>query len=247
MIEGRNDQGRNDRAARVASPARGYNAPMPAFSHQAHQDAVAQWFLRPAGQAVLDSECTVVADALAAHPVAGLPWLWLAPTLAAELPEGRGLRLSLANDGWRGPIRCRLPLPLASESLGAVVVQHVFGEDRGEAVALIEECARLLVPGGRLALLAMNPLSPYRLRWRGTGQPARDASFWRQLLADAGLTPEQRVQGIGPQWSPTVSPGLQSGAGLRAAYLQRAEKRAFPMTPMRLRQPMALADGVPAA
>ncbi len=224
-----------------------YNAPMPAFSHQAHHDAVAQWFLRPAGQAVLDSECTVVADALAAHPVAGLPWLWLAPTLAAELPEGRGLRLSLANDGWRGPIRCRLPLPLASESLGAVVVQHVFGEDRGEAVALIEECARLLVPGGRLALLAMNPLSPYRLRWRGTGQPARDASFWRQLLADAGLTPEHRVQGIGPQWSPTVSPGLQSGAGLRAAYLQRAEKRAFPMTPMRLRQPMALADGVPAA
>ena len=36
--------------------------------------------------------------------------------------------------------------------------------NRGQSVALIEECTRLLVPGGRLALLALNPLSPYRLR-----------------------------------------------------------------------------------
>ena len=35
--------------------------------------------------------------------------------------------------------------------------------------------------------------------------------------------------------------------GLRAAYLLRAEKRAFPMTPMRLRKPLALSDGVSAA
>jgi SAM-dependent methyltransferase len=220
---------------------------MPALSHPAQHNAVTQWFLRPAGQAVLDSEHTVVADSLTAHPVVGLPWLWLAPTLTAELPDGRGLRLSIADDGWRGPIRCRLPLPLASESLGAIVLQHVLGEDRSEVVALIEECARLLVPGGRLALLALNPLSPYRLRWRGTGQAACDPSTWRHLLSEAGLTPEHVAQGVGPQWSPTASPALQSGQGLRAAYLQRAEKRAFPMTPMRLRKPMALSDGVSAA
>lgn len=204
-----------------------------------------QWFLLPAGQAVLDSEQTVVADALAAHPVVGLPWLWLAPTTVAEPPAGRGLRLSPAGDGWYGPIRCRLPLPLASESLGAVVLQHV-GDAPIETAALIEECTRLLVPGGRLSLLAMNPLSPYRLRWRRAGMSAHDPSTWRRLLADAGLSPEPVAHGVGPQWSPTASPSLQSGPGLRAAYLQRAEKRAFPMTPMRLRKPLALSDGVSA-
>lgn len=220
---------------------------MPALSHQAKHDAAKQWFLLPAGQAVLDSEHTVVADALAAHPVVGLPWLWLAPTLTAEIPEGRGLRLMRSGDGWQGAIQCGMPLPLPSESLGAVVLQHVLGDDRDDAAALIEECARVLVPGGRLGLLALNPLSPYRLRWYGSGQSASDPSTWRRLLSEAGLTPEPVAQGVGPQWSPTASPSLQSGPGLRAAYLQRAEKRAFPMTPMRLRKPMALSDGVPAA
>ena len=209
-----------------------------------------QWFQLPAGQAVLDSEHIIVADALAAHPVVGLPWLWLAPTVAAESPAGRGLRLSPTGEGWQGPIRCRWPLPLASESLGAVVLQHVGDAPINgpiDAVALIEECARVLVPGGRLSLLGMNPLSPYRLRWRRTGLSAHDPSTWRRLLTDAGLAPEPVAQGVGPQWSPTASPSLQSGPGLRAAYLQRAEKRAFPMTPMRLRKPLALSDGVSAA
>ena len=55
------------------------------------------------------------------------------------------------------------------------------------------------------------------------------------------------AQGIGPQWSPTASPTLQSGVGLRAAFLQRAEKRALPITPIRPRLPLAIAEGVPAA
>ena len=206
-----------------------------------------QWFALPAGRAVLDSETTVVADALAAHPVIGLPWLWLSPLLAGESPEGRGLRLAASGPGWSGAIRCGLPLPLASESLGAIVLQHVPGEGPGEAAALLEECVRLLVPGGRLALLALNPLSPYRLRWRGRRLIARDPIVWRRRMADAGLTPEPAAQGIGPQWSPTASPTLQSAAGLRAAFLQRAEKRAVPMTPIRPRLPLAIAEGVPAA
>jgi SAM-dependent methyltransferase len=218
---------------------------MPALSHSAQIETAAQWFLRPQGQAVLESELTVVADALAAHPVVGLPWLWLAPTPAAELPQGRGLRLSNAETGWRGAIHCGLPLPLASESLGAVVLQHVLSDDRDEALVLIDECVRLLVPGGRLAILAMNPLSPYRLRWRRSAISAQDPARWRRALADAGLTPEATAQGLGPQWSPTASPSLQAGPGLRASYLQRAEKRASPITPIRQRKSLVLADGAP--
>lgn len=220
---------------------------MPALSHPLPSDAALQWFLQPAGQAVLDSEHTVVADALTAHPVTGLPWLWLAPAASGEPPNGCGLRLVASGTGWSGTVRCRLPLPLPSESLGAVVLQHVPGEGPGEAAALIEECARVLVPGGRLALLALNPHSPYRLRWRGRRLVARDPAVWRRRMADAGLTPEPTAQGIGPQWSPTASPALQSGAGLRAAFLQRAEKRALPITPIRPRLSRAIADGVPSA
>ena len=39
----------------------------------------------------------------------------------------------------------------------------------------------------------------------------------------------------------------QQGPGLRAAYVLCAEKRSTPLTPLRLRPPLRLADGVPAA
>src|SRR3546814_16338105 len=83
----------------------------------------------------------------------------------AEVP-GCGLRLQSGLAGWTGDVRCALPLPLANESVAAVVLQHV--EARGaEADALVQECARVLVPGGRLVLYALHPLSPWRWRWAG--------------------------------------------------------------------------------
>lgn len=204
------------------------------------------WYLLAAGRAVLESEQTAVADALAAHPVVGLPWLWLSPVADGERPDGRGLRLTGSASGWTGAIVCSHPLPLASESLGAIVLQHLCFAGPDERTRLVEECARLLVPGGRLAVLALNPLSPYRLRLRRGRPCAEDPATWRRWMTDAGLTPEASAQGIGPQWSPVASPSLQSGPGLRAAYLQRAEKRAIPLTPVRQRKSLTLADGVPA-
>src|SRR3546814_13939965 len=69
--------------------------------------------------------------------------------------------------------RCRLPLPLASESIGVVVLQHVAAPGRSRR-ELFEECARVLAPGGRLWVFALNPLAPYRWRWRGTGLGASE-------------------------------------------------------------------------
>lgn len=204
------------------------------------------WYLLAAGRAVLESEQTAVADALAAHPVVGLPWLWLSPVADGERPDGRGLRLTGSGSGWTGAVVCGLPLPLASESLGAIVVQHPCFAGTDARAQLVAECSRLLVPGGRLAVFALNPLSPYRLRLRRGRPCTEDPATWRRWMDDAGLMPEASAQGIGPQWSPMASPSLQSGPGLRAAYLQRAEKRAIPLTPVRLRKPLGLADGVPA-
>ena len=129
-------------------------------------DPGAAWFDSLAGKALLDSETDSIRTAL--HERAGQSWLWLAPTADDGDHPGRGLRLQVRGTGWAGPVRCGAPLPLANETVATVVIQHAAkGGSRG--AALVDECARVLVPGGRLWLFALNPLSPYRLRWSGTG------------------------------------------------------------------------------
>jgi SAM-dependent methyltransferase len=219
-------------------------ATMPATSPngqpEVSSDRPDHWFRGAAGQALLHSESKALhAELQARH---GLPWLWLAPVEPAAPPAGRasapGLRLQAAGAAWNGDLRCALPLPLAGECVGTVVLQHVLvRQDAGRE--LLAECARVLVPGGRLVLLALNPLAPYRLRWRGSGLQASEPLAWRRRLREAGLVPEPLSQGIGPGWRVEVASALQHGVGLRAAYLLRAEKRAFPLTPLRQRRPVA--------
>ena len=208
------------------------------------EPAAPDWFGSAAGRVVLDSEAESVAAALADGR--GLPWLWLAPSDGggSHPVDGRGIRLLAEDRGWIGDIRCGLPLPLASESIGAIALQHVLTRDAA-GQALLAECARVLVPGGRLTLFALNPLAPYRWRWRGAGLKASEPLLWRRRLREAGLVPEPLSQGVGPSWRETPLPRLQQGVGLRAAFLLRAEKRAFPLTPIRQRRRVA-PEGVPA-
>lgn len=197
---------------------------MPAVSDP-RQPPAPGWFTTVAGQVVLASEAQAVAAGLCAHPAGS--WLWLAPEAVDPIDAlpGWGLRLGLRGHRFEGPLRCGLPLPLASESLGCVVLQHVcdlVGEDR---VTLLEECARVLLPAGMLVVVALNPASPYRLRWQGQGLASAEPVTWRRRLRRAGLTPEAVALGIGPRWQVQPDPRAQEGAGLRAAYLVRARKR----------------------
>jgi len=201
------------------------------------------WFASGAGRRLLESEGGAVQLALDERP--GQPWLWLAPVLLGEQAPERGLHLRVTSTGWSGPVRCALPLPLANESVATVLVQHVPGA--GAVPALLDECARVLMPGGRLWLFALNPLGPYRWRWQGSGLSATEPMLWRRRLRKAGLTPEPISQGVGPRWRIECSPELQHGPGLRAAYLLRAEKRRLPLTPVRQRAPLRIGGGVPAA
>ena len=199
------------------------------------------------GQALLDSETACVGEALRQRP--GQAALWLGPATAV-MPEGLDgavpLRLHWADGpGFRGQLRCGLPLPLASESCAVVVVQHP-GDAGGAYAILLEECARVLVPGGWLWLLALNPLSPYRLRWRGHGLRAREPVTWRKRLRAAGLSPDSLTRGLGPVWEALPDAHLQDGVGLRAAFLLRAEKRRLPLTPLRKPRALSLQAGTPA-
>lgn len=222
---------------------------MPIFNLHPPTAGAGIWFDTAVGQCVLDSERGVIAAVFAERPL--LSFLWLAPTGEAPLdaaggggepgawPE-RGLALGSVDDGWSGQVRCGLPLPLASESVGTVVLQHVVRSD-SHGHALLTECARVLVPGGRLLLFALNPLSAYRWHWRGSGLRATEPMTWRRRLRDTGLQAQVVSQGVGPSWQPRVVAQLQRGPGLRAAYVVRAEKRAIPLTPLlqpaRLRLP----------
>ena len=221
-------------------------ATMPAASPTGQPDVALAWFGTGAGQILLQSEADAAIGLL--ERGRGLPWLWLGPRFP-DSPQrgiaGRGLRLVPSDSGWTGDARCGLPLPLASESVGVVVLQHVLRRD-GSDQALLDECTRVLVPGGRLGLFALNPLAPYRWRWRGQGLRPAEPLGWRRRLRAVGLDPEPLSQGIGPTWRESADAGLQQGAGLRAAYLLRADKRVLPLTPLRRRRTAVVPGGVPA-
>jgi SAM-dependent methyltransferase len=219
-------------------------ATMPLSSTNGQPDSASAWFGSEAGQALLESEHPAILRAFAERPAQ--PWLWLGPVVQTLEIDSRGLRLVTSDGTWAGAVHCGLPLPLANESVGVVVVQHA-AKAKASGSGLLDECARVLAPGGRLWLFALNPLAPYRWRWRGSGFNASEPLTWRRRLRAAGLAPEPVSQGIGPSWQPSVAPDLQNGPGLRAAYILRAEKRAWPLTPVRQRPPLRLPEGVPAA
>lgn len=200
------------------------------------------WFSQPDGQSLLDAQAGPLCEALRQRPAQ--PWLWLAP-VCRDVPAdgGRGWQLQADGTGWKGAFRCAGSLPLASESLGTVVLQHPPGGPF-DNLELLRECARLLVPGGRLCLFALNPLSPYRLRWRGQGLRAVEPLAWRKRLRGVGLSPEPVSLGIGPYWRRDAGAGSQQGAGLRASYLLCADKRRQPLTPVRKHAPRLAEAGV---
>ncbi|MET0869635.1 MAG: hypothetical protein ABWY15_01965, partial [Methyloceanibacter sp.] len=45
--------------------------------------------------------------------------------------------------------------------------------------------------------------------------------------------PDTLSRGLGPTWSVAPDGAMQDGAGVRAAFLLRAEKRRSPLTPVR--------------
>lgn len=201
---------------------------MPVLTARRQPERSADWFASQAAVALLVSETGLIAEALQARP--GLPWLVLsASARPVELAEPLGLWLSPRGQRWGGDLQCTQDvLPLQSESIATVVVQHVGSP--ATALPWLSECARVLLPGGKLWLFALNPLSPYRRHWMGAEVNAHEPFSWRRSLRRAQLQTDALTLGLGARWHRDVDARLQRGAGIRAAYVLQAEKRRIPLT-----------------
>lgn len=142
--------------------------------------------------------------------------------------------LSLARERWTGTFACDLDnLPVRSESVRMVVVRHVFDLLPTES-QLIEELARLLVPGGTLLLFGLNPLSPWRL-WslgqarNGMRMPRHHrASQMGRLLKGVNLEIAERRY-LGGRWPASpyrLEPEVEEGLATQwdAAWMLLAHK-----------------------
>lgn len=210
---------------------------MPLLSHSRQPDTALDWFGSHAGQELLAVEGRAMARVLAIGPA--LPWAWLgvAAGAAPAVSDRRGLLLRREGGGFTGAVRCALPLPIASESLGALLLQHLL-DDGVAADALLGECERVLAPGGTLWLATLNPWSPYRARWLGTGLRAHNPGHWQAGLRRAGFALDSvSLQWLGPRWHPAQGEaGIGAADRLRAGIALTVSKRVHaPIPPRPLR------------
>lgn len=188
------------------------------------QAAVSAWFEKPGAQAIRDWEHGYLAEQLRGFP--SQPWLWLGPSaswLPQIAPAGRGLRLHRSADGqqWAGQLRCGLPLPLPAEAVKVIVIQHAAPTD---LEALLSECGRVLMPGGRVWMTLLNRCSPYRAHWQWQGARPPSVGRCQALLARQGIR-ARSLRHYGPLWQQTsASPGTALPV-LRALCVLEAEKR----------------------
>lgn len=192
------------------------------------------WYGSASGQGLLAVEQAAMARVLAGATAAAPGWLWLGVPGATppESDRRRGLLLRRAANGFEGDVRCGLPLPLASESLGVVLLQHVL-DDVAPGDLLLEECARVLAPGGVLWLAVLNPWSPYRARWARSGLRAHDPGRWQRRLRTAGFAVDSlSLQWLGPRWrSAHGDVGVGAADRLRAGVALTVSKRTLALVP----------------
>ncbi|WP_158982081.1 hypothetical protein [Lysobacter panacisoli] len=208
---------------------------MPAhLPHRQHETVSGPlaWFGSEAGQGLLAVQETAMARVLASQPAA--PWVWLGTHGAAppDIPGGRGVLLHRNVAGFDGAVRCALPLPFASEAMGAVLVQHAL--DDGFAIDdVLDECGRILMPGGTLWLAALNPWSPYRARWARSGLHARDPGGWQSSLRRTGFAVDTvSLQWFGPHWRVAHGDvGVGAADRLRAGIALTVNKRVHALIP----------------
>lgn len=204
---------------------------MPSLAASRQSEGPLAWFGTEAGQGLLAVEAPAMSRVLAGIPA--LPWCWLGVPGAVPPDVSGGRGVLLRRDGsyfedirFGGAIHCGLPLPLANESFGAVLLQHTL-DDGFDPEELLGECERILAPGGTLWLAALNAWSPYRLRWARAGLHAHVTGGWQASLRRAGFALDSvNLQWLGPRWRmDNGDVGVGMNDWLRAGIAMSVNKR----------------------
>jgi SAM-dependent methyltransferase len=154
----------------------------------------------------------------------------------------RWVQLHLDGNHCAGDLHTRLdePLPFVDDAFGLVLLSHAL-EVAADPQRLLREAARVLAPGGMLALTGMHPASGWLpwLLWRGQrGVNLESPLRIGHWLRSAELNVE-RVRRVGPMW-PSSSVAPHHGGPLGGGFLLIARKRRLAASPIRLR-PRAIA------
>ncbi len=226
------------------------------ISHIPDRDAaLSAWWASPLGRALLAAESELLAAAL--EDVFGWELLQVGAWGGARelLAGSRTRRQSLiAVPGLAGGadiIARPSQLPLIGDSIDAALLPHTL-EFAPDPYAILREVDRVLGSEGQLLVLGFQPWSLWgmRARWSRTGFPPgmrrvlspRRLREWLVLLGFEVIA-MQRYLYLGP-WSRGLASGEGTGRMLRrgltyplpaGAYLLRARKRVYTLTPIRLR------------
>ncbi|MEI7038129.1 methyltransferase domain-containing protein [Fulvimonas yonginensis] len=154
----------------------------------------------------------------------------------------RWVHLYMDEHRGMGDLHARVdePLPFLDDAFGLVLLSHAL-EVAPNPQALLLEAARVLAPGGLLALTGMHPASGWlpwllwRRRRKVTLESPLRVGHW---LRGTELSVE-RVRRVGPLW-PSSAVVPHHGGPLGGGYLLVARKRREAAVPIRLR-PRAIA------
>lgn len=229
----------------------------PAHRSQFPEPAAAQlaWWSSPLGSALIAAESRLLGEAL--EDVFGWELLQIGAWGAArELLAGARTRhqaiLATAGLSSGADILGRpTQLPIGSDSIDAVLLPHIL-EFATDPYAIVREADRVLVGEGQLLVLGFRPWSLWgvRARWSRSGFPPglrrvlseRRIREWLVLLGYEVVS-AQHYLFRGP-WRGGLAAGEGVGRMLRRgltyplpanAYLLKARKRIYTMTPIRPR------------
>lgn len=210
--------------------------------------SAAEWFDTRAISALCSLEQRQVArEIVSAYGQCGL---FVRPSAgAAQVPTEHRIHHVLTLDrcakGLAGDLCCRDDaLPIASETMGLIYVQHAL-ESAEDPDAMIGELARVLVPEGIALFIVFNPYRPFRMRWWSRGLHAISANRLSTMVSDQGLE-VRGVRSIGACWRAMSAAAPDAPVSLLAgSYLLLARKRVHGLTPLRAAgQRVALNAGV---
>ncbi|MEP7096650.1 MAG: methyltransferase domain-containing protein [Dokdonella sp.] len=181
---------------------------------------------RPAGRALVVQACKANRD------------------LRVDTRQLAAVRVHAQQGRLYGDVACTAEaLPWEDEAFQLVVAQHV-GDVLLPPFELVDELARVLVPGGVLLWYGLNPWSPWLAwaHWRARhGMPlphARHIESMRRQMSNRQLT-ANAADYIGACWPPLDGLAERYSARLlaplRRAYLLTASKQRAVLTPLRPR------------